>query len=178
MMGAKFAGSSPVMIATFGCVFSLHGKAVGGGGQKRRAVSVDIRQRFAVQSAVRRALDAGARPQFTIEVKSASGGMATMWNIRRTVLAGLAVLVIGALWPARTMAQEKPGVVTVFDHEKLDASFDKALDNGGTNLLWNHTSNGTIYKVDTPSRESVKSACKPEGCSHTRYTPVVYGVRG
>ena len=101
-----------------------------------------------------------------------------MWNIRRTVLAGLAVLAIGAFWPAKTMAQEKPGIVTVFDHEKLDASFDKALDNGGTNLLWNHTSNGTIYKVDTHSRESVKAACKPEGCSHTGYTAVVYVVSG
>jgi len=101
-----------------------------------------------------------------------------MLNIRRTVLTGLAVVAIGTFWPTKTMAQETPGVVTVFDHEKLDASFDKAIENEGTSLLWNHTSGGETYKVDTHSRESVKAACKPEGCSHTGYTAVVYVVSG
>jgi mannose-6-phosphate isomerase-like protein (cupin superfamily) len=32
--------------------------------------------------------------------------------------------------------------------------------------------------VSTHSRESVKSACKPEGCSHTGFTAVVYVVSG
>jgi mannose-6-phosphate isomerase-like protein (cupin superfamily) len=32
--------------------------------------------------------------------------------------------------------------------------------------------------VDTHSRESVKSACKPEGCSHKGFTAVVYVVSG
>ena len=109
-----------------------------------------------------------------------------MGNIRRTNLAGLALslalsfalIAIGAFCPTETMAQEKPGVATVFDHKILEAAFDKALTSGGTSLLWNHTSGGTIYKVDTHSRESVKSACKPEGCSHTGYTAVVYVVSG
>jgi len=106
------------------------------------------------------------------------GGIATMGNIRRALLAALAILAIGALCPTRAIAQEKPGVVTVFDHKILDASFDKALSSGGTSLLWNHASNGAIYKVDTHSRESARSACKPEGCSHTGYTAVVYVVSG
>ena len=103
-----------------------------------------------------------------------------MLNIRKTVLTGLAVVAIGAVWHAKTIAQENPfpGVVTVFDHEKLDASFAKAVTNGGTNLLWSHTSSKETYNVDTHSRESVKAACKPEGCSHTGYTAVVYVVSG
>jgi mannose-6-phosphate isomerase-like protein (cupin superfamily) len=97
-----------------------------------------------------------------------------------TVLTGLAVVAIGALWHAKTSAQENSssGVVTVFDHEKLDASFAKALSNGGSNLLWSRTSSIGTYDVSTHSRESVKAACKPEGCGHTGYTAVVYVVSG
>jgi mannose-6-phosphate isomerase-like protein (cupin superfamily) len=103
-----------------------------------------------------------------------------MLNVRRAVVAGLAVVAIGALWHARTSAQENSsaGVVTVFDHEKLDASFAKALSNGGGNLLWSRTSSIGTYTVSTHSRESVKAACKPEGCGHTGYTAVVYVVGG
>jgi hypothetical protein len=103
-----------------------------------------------------------------------------MLNVRRTVLTGLAVVAIGALWHAKTMAQEStsPGIVTVFDHEKLDASFAKALSNGGSSFLWSHTSSLGTYNVDVHSRESVKSACKPEGCSHKGYVAVVYVVSG
>jgi mannose-6-phosphate isomerase-like protein (cupin superfamily) len=103
-----------------------------------------------------------------------------MWNIRRTVLTGLAVVAIGSVWHMKSIAQENSssGVVTVFDHEKLDASFAKAFSNGGSNLLWSHTSSKGTYNVDTHSRESVKAACKPEGCSHKNYTAVVYVVSG
>ena len=103
-----------------------------------------------------------------------------MLNIRKTVLTALAVVAVGAVWHAKTIAQENSssGVVTVFDHEKLDASFTKAVSNGGSNLLWSHTSSKGTYNVDTPSRESVKAACKPEGCSHKDYTAVVYVVSG
>jgi ABC-type uncharacterized transport system substrate-binding protein len=77
-----------------------------------------------------------------------------MLNIRKTVLTGLAVVVLGAVWHAKTTAQENSsfGVVTVFDHQKLDASFAKALSNEGTNLLWSHTSAAGSYNVDTHSR--------------------------
>ena len=103
-----------------------------------------------------------------------------MWNIRKTVVTSLAVVAIGAVWHAKTVAQENSsaGIVTVFDHEKLDASFTKALSNGGSDLLWSRTSSKGTYNVDTHSRESVKAACKPEGCSHKDFTAVVYVVSG
>ena len=103
-----------------------------------------------------------------------------MLNTRKIVLTGLAVVASGAVWHAKTFAQEhsSSGVVTVFDHAKLDTSFDKALSNGGGNLLWSHTSGKVTYSVNTHSRDSVKAACKPEGCGHTGYTAVVYVVSG
>jgi quercetin dioxygenase-like cupin family protein len=106
--------------------------------------------------------------------------MTTMLNIRKTLLTGLAVVAMAAAWHAKTIAQENSSsaVVTVFDHGKLDASFAQAVSNGGSNLLWSHTSGKETYNVDTHSRESVKAACKPEGCSHKGYTAVVYVVSG
>jgi mannose-6-phosphate isomerase-like protein (cupin superfamily) len=103
-----------------------------------------------------------------------------MLKIRRAVLTGLALVAIGSVWNARTTAQENSsiGVVTFFDHEKLDASFTKAISNGGSDLLWSRTSSKGTYNVSTHSRESVKAACKPEGCSHTGFTAFVYVVSG
>ena len=103
-----------------------------------------------------------------------------MWNIRKTVLTGLAVVAITAIWHAKTSAQENSsaGVVTVFDHEKLEASFAKAISNEGRNLIWSRTSSQGTYSVYAHSRDSVNSPCKPEGCSHTGYTAVVYVVSG
>jgi mannose-6-phosphate isomerase-like protein (cupin superfamily) len=103
-----------------------------------------------------------------------------MLNFRTILLTGLAVIAVGSIWHTKTIAQEKSsaGVITVFDHEKLDASFAKAISSGGSDLLWSHTSSNGTYNVDTHSRESVKSACKPEGCSHTGFTAVVYVVSG
>lgn len=103
-----------------------------------------------------------------------------MLNLRKTVLIGLAVVVIGAVWHAKTIAQENPssGIITVFDHTELDASFTKALSSGGSTLLWSRTSSKGTYNVDVHSRESDKAACKPEGCSHTGYTAFVYVVSG
>jgi quercetin dioxygenase-like cupin family protein len=94
-----------------------------------------------------------------------------------TVLVGVA---IGATWHPKIIAQENSssGVITVFDHEKLDASFAKAISNGGSDLLWSHTSSNGTYNVSTHSRESMKAACKPEGCSHKDFTAVVYVVSG
>lgn len=45
-----------------------------------------------------------------------------MLNIRIAVLTCLAVVAIGAVWHVKTTAQENSsiGVVTVFNHEKLD----------------------------------------------------------
>src|ERR1700745_640 len=96
----------------------------------------------------------GARPH---SVLSRNGDM-TMRSIRKIVATGLAVVLIGAAWHAKTVAQENSpaGIVTVFDHEKLDASFAKALSNEGSDLLWSHTSSKGTYNVDTHSRESLK----------------------
>jgi mannose-6-phosphate isomerase-like protein (cupin superfamily) len=106
--------------------------------------------------------------------------MTPFLNIRKTVLTGFTVLAMGAVWHAKAFAQENSssGVVTIFDHEKLDTSFAKALSNGGSNLLWSHMSSKGTYNVDTHSRDSVKAACKPEGCSHKDYTAIVYVVSG
>ena len=103
-----------------------------------------------------------------------------MRHTRKVVLTGVVVIVLAILWHARTTAQEKPtiGVVTLFSQEKLDASFARALSNGGSELLWSHSVGSAAYNVSTHSRESVKSACKPEGCSHKDYTAVVYVVSG
>ncbi len=103
-----------------------------------------------------------------------------MLNVQKIALTGLAAVAIGSVWNAKTTAQENSsvGVVTVFDHDKLDASFTKAISNGGSDLLWSRTSSKGTYNVSTHSRESVKSACKPEGCSHTGYTAFVYVVSG
>jgi len=103
-----------------------------------------------------------------------------MLNIRVAILTGLAIVAIGAFRQGTTIAQENPapGVVTVFDHEKLDAAFSKALSNGGSQLLWSHASGKGTFNVSAHSRESAKAACKPEGCSHTGYTAVVYVVSG
>lgn len=109
-----------------------------------------------------------------------NGGKRTMSIIRTMILTGLAVVSIGAVWCANTTAQESSssGVITVFSHEKLDASFSKALANGGSDLVWSHTSGNGTYGVSTHSRESAKAACKPEGCSHKEFTAVVYVVSG
>jgi mannose-6-phosphate isomerase-like protein (cupin superfamily) len=103
-----------------------------------------------------------------------------MLNIRKAVVTGLAVVSFCAVWHAKAIAQENasPGVVTVFSRDKVAASCDQALAKGGSSLLWNHTSSEGTYNVDTHSRESVKSACKPEGCGHKGYVAVVYVVSG
>lgn len=103
-----------------------------------------------------------------------------MLTLRRAVLIALAVVAVGSMWHDRAIAQENSpsGVITVFDHQKMDTSFDEALAHGGSNLLWSHTSGDATYNVETHSRESVKAACKPEGCSHRGFTAVVFVVSG
>ncbi len=103
-----------------------------------------------------------------------------MSKIRLAVLTVVAVVGVAAVWHAKTRAQENSsaGIITVFDHAKIDASFAKAIANGGSDVLWLHSSGQSEYNVSTHSRESVKAACKPEGCSHKGFTAVVYVVSG
>jgi len=103
-----------------------------------------------------------------------------MWSIRKIGTAGAALIAAGVAWHAA--AQENAGrvvgVVTVFDHANLDASFAKALANGGTAPLWSRTSNYGTSEVSVHSRESAKSACPAQGCSHKNYTAVVIVTSG
>ena len=105
-----------------------------------------------------------------------------MGNIRTMVLTGAAVIAAGAAWHAESFAQQDAasgaGVATVFDHTKLDASFASALTNGGTAPLWSRTSSYGTSNVSVHSRESEKSACPPQGCSHKVYTAVVIVTSG
>jgi mannose-6-phosphate isomerase-like protein (cupin superfamily) len=104
-----------------------------------------------------------------------------MSNIRILLIGAAAVLAAGAAWRAESLAQENPsgaGVVTVFDHTKLDASFAKALANGGTAPLWSRTSSYGTSEVSVHSRESINSACPVQGCSHKTYTAVVIVTSG
>ena len=105
-----------------------------------------------------------------------------MGSIRKMVITGAAVIAAGAAWHVKSLAQENRapgvGVVTVFDHAKLDASFAKALANGGSAPLWSRTSSYGTSDVSVHSRETAKSACAPQGCSHKNYTAVVIVTSG
>ena len=105
-----------------------------------------------------------------------------MRNMRKIIVGGAAVVAAAAAWNANGATPEiSPsgvGVVTVFDRAKLDESFVKALANGGTAPLWSRTSSYGTSDVSVHSRESTKSACAPQGCSHKNYTAVVIVVSG
>src|SRR5262245_58951123 len=105
-----------------------------------------------------------------------------MRSIRKMVMTSAAVVAAGAAWHVDSLAQESAAlgvaVATVFDHTKLDESFAKALANGGTAPLWSRTSSYGTSDVSVHSRESTKSACAPQGCSHKSYTAVVIVMSG
>jgi len=105
-----------------------------------------------------------------------------MRNIQRPLIAGVAVIAAAAVWHVESVAQENAssatGVVTVFDHTKLDASFAKALASGGTAPLWSRTSSYGKSDVSLHSRDSKRSVCPAQGCSHKGYTAVVIVVSG
>ena len=105
-----------------------------------------------------------------------------MWTIRKMIMIGAAVIAAGAAWLVESVAQENAGsgagVVTVFDHAKLDASFANSLAKGGSAPLWSRTSSYGTSDVGVHSRESTKSACAPQGCSHKVYTAVVIVTSG
>jgi hypothetical protein len=105
-----------------------------------------------------------------------------MRSIRKIIVVGAAVIAAGAAWHATSFAQENAasgaGVVTIYDHAKLDASFAKALANGGSAPLWSKTSSYGTSDVSVHSRESAKSACAQQGCSHKGYTAVVIVTSG
>ena len=104
-----------------------------------------------------------------------------MWSIRKMVMTGAAIIAAGSGWHAKSVAQEAAsgaGVATVYDHTNMDASFAKALANGGRAPLWSRTSSYGTSDVSVHSRESANSACPPQGCSHKGFTAVVIVVSG
>ncbi len=104
-----------------------------------------------------------------------------MWTIRRMIMIGAAVIAAGAAWLVDGAAQENAGsgagVVTVFDHAKLDASFANALAKGESAPLWGHTSSYGTSVVNLRSRDAT-TPCPPEGCSHKGYVAVVIVTSG
>ena len=104
-----------------------------------------------------------------------------MWTIRKMIMVGAAVIAAGAAWLVESVAQEDAGsgagVVTVFDHAKLDASFANALAKGESAPLWSRTSSYGTSVVSVRSRDST-TPCPPQGCSHKGYTAVVIVTSG
>lgn len=105
--------------------------------------------------------------------------MQKVWNV---IVTAATVIAAGAALHCANAAEATPsevGVVTVFDHTKLDALFGAALAKGGSAPLWDRTSpSGTTSDVSMHSRESTKSACPAQGCSHKNYTAVVVVTSG
>ena len=105
-----------------------------------------------------------------------------MLGVRKMIMTGAAIVAAGAAWHVESLAQESAaagiGVATVLDHTKLDAGFAKALANGGSAPLWSRTSSYGTSDVSLHSRETTKSACAPQGCSHKNYTAVVIVMSG
>ena len=104
-----------------------------------------------------------------------------MWTIRKMIMIGAAVIAAGAAWLVEGAAQENagsgPGVVTVFDHAKLDTLFANALAKGESAPLWSRTSSYGTSVVNLRSRDST-TPCPPQGCSHQGYTAVVIVTSG
>jgi mannose-6-phosphate isomerase-like protein (cupin superfamily) len=105
-----------------------------------------------------------------------------MRSIQKIVTAVAAVVAAGVAWQAASTAQENAGsgagVVTIFDRAKLEAAYADALAKGGTAPLWSRTSSYGTSNVSVHSRESTRSTCPQQGCSHKNYTAVVIVTSG
>jgi hypothetical protein len=105
----------------------------------------------------------------------------TMGTIRKIIMIGAAVIAAGAASLAQSGAEENAGsgagVVTVFDHAKLDTLFANALAKGASVPLWSRSSSYGTSVVNMRSRDSM-SPCPPQGCGHTGYTAVVIVTSG
>jgi hypothetical protein len=105
----------------------------------------------------------------------------TMWTIRKMIMIGAAAIAAGAAWLVESAAQENAGsgagVVTVFDHAKLDASFANSLAKGDSAPLWSQTSSNGTSVVGVRSRDST-TPCPPQGCSHKGYVAMVIVMSG
>lgn len=101
-----------------------------------------------------------------------------MFNIRKIVLIGLTVAAFGAGWFARTAARQNSSVpaITYFSHEKVDASFLKAISTDGSRVLFSRKdSQGRTFTVHTNSRTK---ADEGQPHSHEGWTAVVVIMSG
>ena len=101
-----------------------------------------------------------------------------MLHLPKSVLAVLAVIAFSAGWLVKGIAQQNSAapVITYFSHEKVDASFAKALaSTGGLNLFARKDRQGTTYSVLAASRGK-----SDEGVvhSHKVWTGVVVIMNG
>ncbi|MGD0908696.1 MAG: cupin domain-containing protein [Candidatus Acidiferrales bacterium] len=101
-----------------------------------------------------------------------------MFNIRKTVPVVLTVVAFSAGWLAKTAAQQNSSVpaITYFSHEKVDASFAKAISTDGSRVLFSRKdSQGATYTVHTNSRTK---ADEGQPHSHEGWTAVVVIMSG
>jgi mannose-6-phosphate isomerase-like protein (cupin superfamily) len=101
-----------------------------------------------------------------------------MLNIRNIVLTVLTVLAFSAGWFAKTAAQQNSSVpaITYFNHEKVDASFAKAISTDGSRVLFSRKdSQGVTYTVHTNSRTKADEGTPH---SHDGWTAVVVIMSG
>jgi quercetin dioxygenase-like cupin family protein len=101
-----------------------------------------------------------------------------MFAIRKSVVTALAVLVFSAAWLARTAAQQVHSIpsITYFSHDKVDASFAKAMTSDGSRVLFSRKdTQGRTFTVHTNSRGKAE---KGELHSHEGWTAVVVVMSG
>jgi quercetin dioxygenase-like cupin family protein len=101
-----------------------------------------------------------------------------MFNIRKAVLTASIVVAFSAGWFAKTAAQQNSSVpaITYFNHEKVDASFAKAISTDGSRVLFSRKdSHGETYTVHTNSRTK---ADEGQPHSHEGWTAVVVIMSG
>ena len=101
-----------------------------------------------------------------------------MMSIRKTSVTVLTLVAFGAGWLAKTTAQQKPSppAITYFSHEKVDASFAKAVAADGSRVLFSRKdSQGRTFTVHTNSRGKAE---KGDLHSHEGWTAVVVVMSG
>jgi len=101
-----------------------------------------------------------------------------MLQTRKTLLTALGALAFSAGWLAKTTAQQIPAspLITYFNHEKVDASFAKAIASDGSRVLFSRKdSQGRTFTVHTNTRGK-----RDEGelHSHEGWTAVVVVMSG
>jgi quercetin dioxygenase-like cupin family protein len=98
--------------------------------------------------------------------------------LRKIALIALVVAAFSLGWLTKSAAQQSAAspIITYFSHEKVDASFAKALaTNSPGNLFSRKDKRGTTYSVKTNSRGKADNG---EIHSHKEWTAVVMVVSG